>query len=429
MEIRMTFRKWVIAAECCIVVCSAGAIAQTTVTTSGGTTNAVPLFTGTSAVGNSVITQSSGNVGIGEPNPAFPLDVTGVIRSYNNQNSPGTQPAVIVGSDNLHGIGVWEPGGAISGVSTVLQSGSAGSIAYTPNGGTSYPFFVNDTGSAYVQGPLGIGTTTPTDVLTILGGGVQLESESSSSVTSGIGLGPDTNNSIFNFSYTNSQGTYLMRHYGLTILPNSSPETYLAGYGGLGLVTGGINRFWINGSGSVGIGTTTPSQKLEVAGYIQADSGIYFPGNATPQTVPWTGVVCGGDYAESVNVTGDRTNYEPGDVLVVDPDHPGKFLKSAEPYSTAVTGVYSTRPGVVGRRQSTPASPDEVPMAMIGIVPTKVSAENGSIRPGDLLVTSSTVGYAMRGTDRSQMLGAVIGKALGSLDSGTGVIEVAVTLQ
>jgi hypothetical protein len=35
----------------------------------------------------------------------------------------------------------------------------------------------------------------------------------------------------------------------------------------------------------------------------------------------------------------------------------------------------------------------------------------------------------MKGTDRSQMLGAVIGKAMGNLDSGTGMIEVLVTLQ
>jgi hypothetical protein len=35
----------------------------------------------------------------------------------------------------------------------------------------------------------------------------------------------------------------------------------------------------------------------------------------------------------------------------------------------------------------------------------------------------------MKGTDRSKMLGAVVGKALGNLDSGTGVIEVLVTLQ
>jgi hypothetical protein len=86
---------------------------------------------------------------------------------------------------------------------------------------------------------------------------------------------------------------------------------------------------------------------------------------------------------------------------------------------------------LTGRRQTTDAktSTTEVPMAMVGIVPTKVSAENGSIKRGDLLVTSSTFGYAMKGTDRSKMLGAVVGKALGNLDTGTGVIEVLVTLQ
>jgi hypothetical protein len=68
-------------------------------------------------------------------------------------------------------------------------------------------------------------------------------------------------------------------------------------------------------------------------------------------------------------------------------------------------------------------------MAMMGIVPTKVTAENGPIKTGDLLVASSTPGRAMKGTDRGRMLGAVIGKAMGSLDSGTGVIEVLVTLQ
>ncbi len=39
------------------------------------------------------------------------------------------------------------------------------------------------------------------------------------------------------------------------------------------------------------------------------------------------------------------------------------------------------------------------------------------------------VGYAMKGTDRSRMLGAVVGKAMANLESGKGVIEVLVTLQ
>ena len=191
-------------------------------------------------------------------------------------------------------------------------------------------------------------------------------------------------------------------------------------------------------TGSVGIGTTAPNANLEVNGTAQVDGtltlgsgsgGIVFPNGGGTQAVAYNGVTCGGDYAESVDVSGDRTHYGPGDVIVIDPNNPGRFLKSAEPYSTSVTGVYSTKPGTLGRRQTTPKSPDEVPMAMIGIVPTKVSAENGAIHTGDLLVTSSSIGYAMKGTDRSRMLGAVIGKALGNLDGGKGVIEVVVTLQ
>jgi hypothetical protein len=185
-----------------------------------------------------------------------------------------------------------------------------------------------------------------------------------------------------------------------------------------------------NFAGSVGIGTMTPAYSLDVVGQIHSGGGYVFP-NGSIQTVAYTGVSCGGDYAESVDVAGDRKNYEPGDVLVISAESGSDALKSDEPYSTLVAGIYSTKPGTVGRRQTTDAktSTTEVPMAMIGIVPTKVSAENGPIRRGDLLVTSSTLGYAMKGTDRTRMLGAVVGKALGNLDSGKGMIEVLVTLQ
>jgi hypothetical protein len=104
--------------------------------------------------------------------------------------------------------------------------------------------------------------------------------------------------------------------------------------------------------------------------------------------------------------------------------------KSSIAYSTLVAGIYATKPGVVGKRISDKERlKGQVPMAMVGIVPTKVTAENGSIKRGDLLVTSSTPGYAMKGTDRSRLVGAIVGKAMGSLESGTGVIEVLVTLQ
>ena len=70
-----------------------------------------------------------------------------------------------------------------------------------------------------------------------------------------------------------------------------------------------------------------------------------------------------------------------------------------------------------------------MPLAVVGIVPCKVSTENGPVARGDLLVTSSLPGYAMKGTNRRRMLGAVVGKALEPLEKGSGVIQVLVTLQ
>jgi hypothetical protein len=65
---------------------------------------------------------------------------------------------------------------------------------------------------------------------------------------------------------------------------------------------------------------------------------------------------------------------------------------------------------------------------MAGVVPVKVSAENGPIRPGDLLVASATPGYAMRGGPNPPQ-GSVIGKALEPWDAGTGLITMLAMLQ
>jgi len=60
-----------------------------------------------------------------------------------------------------------------------------------------------------------------------------------------------------------------------------------------------------------------------------------------------------------------------------------------------------------------------------------VSAEHGPIYPGDLLVTASTPGHAMRVRDDEQPpVGSIIGKALDTFDgTGTGVINVLVSIR
>ena len=129
------------------------------------------------------------------------------------------------------------------------------------------------------------------------------------------------------------------------------------------------------------------------------------------------------DFAELLPAMG---GLEPGDVLVIGPD--GKLARSTEPYAANVVGVYSTNPGFVGGSDEDGANPGKVPLAVLGVVPVKASAENGLISPGDLLVASATPGHAMK-AGPNPPIGTVIGKALAGLDEGTGVIKMLVMLQ
>ena len=168
--------------------------------------------------------------------------------------------------------------------------------------------------------------------------------------------------------------------------------------------------------GVVGQNPDVPVFRVDGTGRVFADGGFQ---------------PSGADFAESMAVTGDRAKYSAGDLLVIDPTANRRVALAQQPYSTLVAGIYSTKPGLLGttHKVDETAPPKEVPLAVVGIVPCKVSAENGPIRVGDLLVTSSTAGHAMKGTDRSKMLGAVVGKALEPVAEGRGVIQVLVMLQ
>jgi hypothetical protein len=136
-----------------------------------------------------------------------------------------------------------------------------------------------------------------------------------------------------------------------------------------------------------------------------------------------------GDVAEFMPVTEDVT---PGNVLVIGKG--GVLQPSATAYDTHVAGIVSTEPGVfLGKKEA--GNPGEVLIAIAGKVPCKVDASNGPIEEGDLLTTSDRPGYAMRA--EPMMIsgrgfypdGTILGKAMGTLESGTGTIEVLVTLQ
>jgi hypothetical protein len=136
------------------------------------------------------------------------------------------------------------------------------------------------------------------------------------------------------------------------------------------------------------------------------------------------------DFAEMMPAV---SGLSPGDVLVIGPD--GRLTISTEPYQATVAGVYSTQPGFLGGQPVNGELENHVPLAVVGIVPVKVSAENGPIVPGDMLTASATPGHAMLARpieiDGFSFFpsGVVIGKALEGWDSGTGVIMMLVVLQ
>ena len=411
----------------CFALTTIGLLAQTTVTTSGGTTGSVPLFTGTSTVGNSIVTQAASDIGIGDTTPITTFTVmagdngTDDMPMYAGYNTTTANAGVVLGKApyfEIIGNGNANQGPSIG----LLQVGIGSTTANTYQAPAS--IYLGATNATTASGA-GTAPVTNGNIL----GKIEFDGDDGNSVRAqGAVIDAEVDTAHEAVSTGIIPTALNLVSFG------EAPIVFYTemGSGSVGPYLGGLDeRMRIAYNGDVGIGTATPTAKLDVAGNIQISgtgAGITFP-NGSIQTVAYTGVACGGDYAEQVNVTGDRKHFVPGDVLVVDPKHPGQFLKSATPYSTAVAGVYSTKPGYVGHAVGMPKTKNQVPMAMLGIVPTYVTAANGPIHPGDLLVTSSKIGYAMKATDRSRLTGAVIGKALGNLNSGTGKIEVLVTLQ
>lgn len=139
----------------------------------------------------------------------------------------------------------------------------------------------------------------------------------------------------------------------------------------------------------------------------------------------------GADVAEVFDVEDHISNYETGDVLIISTEKDRRVVKSNQAYSSLVAGVYATKPGMLMTEEDIDADlSDKVPMGVLGVIPTKVCEEGGAIRRGDLLVTSSTPGVAMKGDPALVKPGQTIGKALENFSgTGTGKIRVLVNVR
>jgi hypothetical protein len=134
------------------------------------------------------------------------------------------------------------------------------------------------------------------------------------------------------------------------------------------------------------------------------------------------------DCAENFDVSSEMA-IEPGTVVVIDTQC--TVAPSSQEYDRRVAGVVSGagqyKPAILLGESDGPTN--RVPLALVGSAFCKVDATYGSIEIGDLLTTSATQGHAMKATNPQLAFGAVIGKALRPLATGTGLIPILIALQ
>lgn len=412
-----------------------------------------------SGIADRIIISSAGNIGINNANPIAPLSFP---------NNLGNKIAMYGTSTNsLYGFGIQ------GNLLQIYADTAASDVAIGYGGSATFTEAMRVKGN----GRVGIGTTNPGQKLSVNGviesviGGFKFPDGTTQTTAAGNGFWVDAggnnivNSNTSNVGIGNSTPQFKFdvlgvdnaaRFDGTSTFGTTLSISNRSVAGGLNyslIATGsgnsagsrkfmirdvgnGSDRFVIDASGNVGIGTTAPAAKLDVIGTTRT------------QVLQITG---GSDIAEPYNVhsgyettaapntpsaeqdASTQLEVEPGMVVSIDPNHVGELRIAGRAYDSTVAGIVSGANGVnVGLTltQAGSVADGKHPIAMTGRVWCFVDADaNGAIQAGDLLTTSDTPGHAMKATDRERMTGAVIGKAMSSLDSGRGLVLVLVNLQ
>lgn len=140
----------------------------------------------------------------------------------------------------------------------------------------------------------------------------------------------------------------------------------------------------------------------------------------------------GSDFAEYFEVNDKKELILPGMVVCIDEENEGELVLSQYKYDRKVIGVISGAKGIdagmVMGQHGTMAFGD-YPVSLIGRIYVKCNLENGDIKPGDFITTSSVPGEAMKVDNYKKAQGAILGKALSNYDAQSGFVLVFVNLQ
>ncbi|MEK7604898.1 MAG: hypothetical protein AAB478_00020 [Patescibacteria group bacterium] len=303
------------------------------------------------------------------------------------------------------------------------------------NNATAFPAFAIDN-----NGNVGIGTNAPTEQFEFVGanfklsgpaggGGLTIKSQAS---TAGNGAElPGTDAGTVLEGAANYHLVFDLRN-------NGAADTIAMRYSSSNNAIVDSVGFVMRGDGNVGIGTVTPTSKLDVGGDIQtnltspaaadfalchdsngvqSDAIIYdCNGSVTADYAEMYPVSQNAEYGDilvSSNELVDQYQTDNGNILYNVPTHKvSRLVKSSTPYQGNVIGIMSnnygdftsTGHGVI-KDEDNPK-----PVALNGRVTVKVSSENGNIQPGDYITTSSIQGVGMKSTKA----GMILGRALGS---------------
>jgi len=128
----------------------------------------------------------------------------------------------------------------------------------------------------------------------------------------------------------------------------------------------------------------------------------------------------------------EASTIQAGMLVSIDPSSSGQLTLTTEAYDKKVAGVISgangVKPGMLMGQKASIAD-GAYPVALTGRVYVMADASKASIKPGDLLCSSSIPGYAMKAKNNRKAKGAVIGKAMTALDAGQGYVLILVNLQ
>ena len=344
------------------------------------TSNRIELDADSDGTAEFVVTDD-GEIGIGNESPDHALDVTGTAHATVTLASSGT--LVVEGATTMHS-------------TLTLSALTAGSVVF---GGTNGVLSQDNSNFFWdsANGRLGIGNNSPDVALEVTG---QVRG-SSFSVADGTEGSPA-------MRFTNDADTGIF---------SAAADT-------IAFATGGVEAVRIDSNGDVEIGapdaagrlridaedaddvvvlavdseeTTGTQAIIEAYSDVGSDENLVFKVTAAGDvTADGTFTGGGADYAEYF-YTSDA-DLVSGELVSIDLSAENTVRRARSARDTNVMGIVSSieQAAFIGDRFAGNRPSNTVLVGLIGQLKTKISSENGVIRPGDALTTSSIPGVAMR---------------------------------